>query len=438
MVARLRTWARSRLTSNEELFYLLAFNSTNAVNYGYLIVMGLMLSTEGYGLFGALFGLIYLTSSIGNTVQVAVASQVAELRSRMGAVSRRHLLGAFLPALLLATVTLLAFLLVSAPLGDSFGTSRSPILWAGFGAALSILVPAGYGALQGLQRFQQLGVSQFVAAVARVTLGIGLVVAGFGPTGALAGVAIGYIPSGVLAALYAERQAARLTAEPATATLPAIGSLVAILLASLAVAAPTSVDVALVKHFFSAEEAGIYTAIAVLGRVVLFVPLAISFILLPKVVHAMARGRETRSYLLSSLGQAFALAVATAIGLAVVVEVLGWSPVGREISLSGDALFWYLAAMVAFSMLVPLIYYQIACGNLRNLLGIVVPAIVGQVVAVALFHGSLTAVAQALFAVNIVLLTLTLAPTFLAQFLDWARAPVPQMSARPEVDSYLD
>ena len=43
-----------------------------------------MVSTESYGLFGALFGLIYLVSALGNTVQLATARDVAHLQARGG------------------------------------------------------------------------------------------------------------------------------------------------------------------------------------------------------------------------------------------------------------------------------------------------------------------------------------------------------------------
>jgi len=46
----------------------------------------------------------------------------------------------------------------------------------------------------------------------------------------------------------------------------------------------------LVTHFFSAGQAGIYNAAATLGKVVIFLPMAVSFVMLPKVAKNHALG----------------------------------------------------------------------------------------------------------------------------------------------------
>ena len=395
------------------MLYLVAFNATNALNYAYLVAMGLLLGTESYGLFGALFGLVYLASALGNTVQVAVAKQIAHLHSVQGGLSRRDILASFLPAGLVAVLVALAFLVASPLISRSLDASAALVLWAGVAAGLSVLVPAGYGALQGAQRFGALGASQIVASVSRVAVGVALVAAGWGPTGALAGVAIGYLPSGLVALLYAGRAVRTGDGTAVRVQAPSLRSLVAILIASVAIAAPTSIDVALVKHFLSATEAGHYTAIAVMGRVVLFVPLAISFIALPKVTQKVAQGQDPTSLLWRSIGQSAGLAGGTAALLVLMVAGLGWSPIGGEISPAAGALYWYLPAMIAFALVVPSIYYQIGCGNVRYLLVLLIPGMLAQTLAVLLFHGSIMAVARALLSVNLLLLVASLLPTLL-------------------------
>ncbi|MFQ5879749.1 MAG: hypothetical protein ACE5IZ_06225, partial [Dehalococcoidia bacterium] len=282
MLERLAGLIRGRTRWGGEAAYFVAFNATNALNYVYLVSMGLLLGTESYGLFGALFGLVYLASALGNTVQVAVARHIASLQTAQGgALSRQMIAGAFAPAGVLAAVVGLVFLILSPVLAETFHSSVEPLLWTGLAIALSVFVPAGYGVLQGTQRFARLGSSLLVAAVFRMATGSALVAAGWGPSGALAGVAIGYGASGLVALLPATGETTP-GRQPRVAG-PSIQSLAAILVASVAIAVPTSLDVALVKHFFPALEAGMFTAVAVLGRVVLFVPLAVSFIVLPKV-----------------------------------------------------------------------------------------------------------------------------------------------------------
>ncbi len=152
------------------------------------------------------------------------------------------------------------------------------------------------------------------------------------------------------------------------------------------------------------EEAGMFTAVAVLGRVVLFVPSAISLIALPKVAIRASRGGDTLPLLWSTLAQTAALAGAAAAVLVVMTAGLGWSPVGSDISGAIAPLQWYLPAMVAFALVVAFVYYEIGCGNTRYIFALLVPGVVAQAALVMTFHGSLTVVAQVMFAVNGLLL----------------------------------
>lgn len=389
-----------------EATYFIAFNATNALNYAYLVSMGLLLGTESYGLFGALFGLVYLVSALGNTVQVAVARHIAHSQGQGGALSQGVLVWAFARAGALATVVGLTFLALSPALARAFDSPLTPLLWTSLAVALSVWVPAGYGVLQGGQRFAPLGASLLAAALFRMAIGAALVTAGWGASGALAGVAFGYAASGLLALVLAIPESGHSPRPRLTA--PSAYSLAAILVASLAVAAPTSLDVALVKHFFAAAEAGMFTAIAVLGRVVLFVPLAVSFIALPKVAARASRGADSASLLWSSLGHTAVLAGGTALLLVLLTSGFGWSPVGAEISGAMTSLHWYLPAMVAFALVVALVYYQIGRGNSSYVFALLVPGIAAQVALILLFHDSLTVVAQVMFAVNVLLLVASL------------------------------
>lgn len=406
-----------------EVTYFLAFNATNALNYAYLVGMGLLLGTERYGLFGALFGLVYLVSALGNTVQVAVARHIAFCQAAQGGpLARQQVVRAFLPSASLATVVGLAFLALSPVLAQAFHSTLEPLLWTSLAIALSVLVPAGYGVLQGTQRFAWLGASLLVAALFRIMAGSALVLVDWGPSGALAGVAIGYTASGLVALLAGASEAR--SERPARAAATSVQSLAAILVASIAIAVPTSLDVALVKHFFPPLEAGMFTAVAVLGRVVLFVPLAVSFITLPKVAARVSRGVDPSPLLWSSLAQTGILAGGAAALLVLLTAGFGWSPVGADISGAITPLLWYLPAMVAFALVVPSVYYRIGCDNATIVFALLVPGIIAQAVLVALFHGSLTTVAQVMFVVNIFLLAASLIPIALPRLdIPYLRAP---------------
>lgn len=384
----------------DEAAYFLAFNVANVLNYAYLVLMGVLLGTESYGLFGALFGLVYLVSALGNTVQMAIARHVAYWQPPRGEVTWRSVVAmSWLPGLVAITLGLL-FVAVSPVLAGALHSPTQPLLWTGLAIALSVVVPAAYGVLQGSQHFSRLGLSLLVAAVARIAVGGALVVAGGGTSAALLGVALGYAASGLVFLMPVSGRAKAPAWEVPALSLWSMG---AFLVASVAVAVPTSMDVVLVKHFFPAREAGMYAAVAVLGRVVLFMPLAVSFILLPKVARRVSEGRDGTHLFWWGAGLTGALSAGAAVVIAA-ASGFGLSPVGSDISGAVQALHWYLPAMVAFALVVAAAYNQLGRGNSGYVFAVLVPGVVAQAALIILVHGSLTAVAQMMFAVNGLLL----------------------------------
>lgn len=389
-----------------EAVYFVIFNVTNVLNYVYLVFVGFFLGSDSYGLFGALFGTVYLVSALGNMVKMAVARHIATAQAQNGGVIIRKVVTAGL-AWSAALAAVVGFILVpTVPLiANALDSPTTPVIWSCLAIAFSIWVPAAYGVLQGMERFPSLGGALFVAAVVRIVAGGALVAAGAGVSGAMAGVVFGYAASAVFALILCYSQVRETNGQPwISVPAPRLGALATVLIASIVVAAPTSLDVAVVRHVFSGEEAGVFTGIAVLGRAIVFATVAISFTVLPKVASRAASGDDTGRLLFHSMAITGALAVTAAAAIVFVVDVLGLQIVGTDVSGEAAALHWYLAAMVLFSLIVTVIYYQVGMGDGAFILFVGAPAVVLQGLLVALIPDSLTGVGQLLFALNAALL----------------------------------
>ena len=380
MIDRLLAQARSA-----ENTYLLAFNVTGGLNFLYLIVAGLVLGTDSYGLFIALFGVVYLVSALANTIQLATAKQIAAHGGDLSSVIK--------PAAI-ATAGVTAFLLAATPaLTAWFNASTADIVWTAAAAGLTIAAGTGYGVAQGQQRFNALSASQVVMGGGRIAIGLALLGAGFGVSGALAGVALSYLPSLLVIGL-STRSARTAGADPPASVVPSPSTLLVTFIASVAVAALTSLDVVIIQHFFAAEESSAYASIAVLGRVVLFVPIAVSHIVLPR-----AAARADARLLTPALTKTLALSLLTG-GVIMAAASAGFSPTG-DVSAHLGATAWYLLGMVAISGAVPIAYYQIERGNYSVAYAALLPGIAAAAAGLLLYHPSLVAAAQVLCTVHL-------------------------------------
>jgi len=367
-------------------FYFLALNLANVFNYLFLIIMAKSLSAEAYGLFGALFGIVYLTSAFGNSVQVTLAKFTAELSS----LGERARLGALLStatARIVALSLVVAFaFLAGAPLLAAFLHTSSPILF------LALSVPATWGVLQGTQRFYLLGASTFLNSGLRLVFGALLVIAGLGVSGALVGIGLGLLASAAVA-LGPLRVAA-----PGRSGKEEMRALSAyfwpVVIASIVVAVPTSLDVVLAKHLFAAEQAGVYTAASVLGKVVLFLPLGATFVLFPKVIHRRAQGQETSVLLGAALLITGALSATVTAIFVLAPSSLFAALLGSDLADAGQLLRWYAPAMLLFAFVIVFVYYNLAAGKTAYVSRVLLPGVLLQILLWLVGHGSPLMMAQ--------------------------------------------
>ena len=143
--------------------------------------------------------------------------------------------------------------------------------------------------LQGLLRFGKYVSSLFIEALTKIILTIVFVLAGFYVFGAMLGILIGVFFSLLFTwfSLFKFLSGKR-------GNMPKMSPLVKyslpVFIQGLAFTSMYSTDLILVKHFFSASEAGIYASLAVLGRVALFFSAPVTQFMFPVVARRFSHG----------------------------------------------------------------------------------------------------------------------------------------------------
>ncbi|GGG34250.1 sugar isomerase [Dokdonia pacifica] len=147
-------------------------------------------------------------------------------------------------------------------------------------------------------------------------------------------------------------------------------------------------DILLVKHYFPAQEAGLYASLALIGRVVYFVTWMFVMLLLPTVVDKKKKGENTKPVLLKYTGYIIVLACA-------IVGCTFLFPVFSVQVLFGDAyisiaplLGWYALATSFFAVSNIFAYYFL---SLDHYIPVLIAALMGglQIVLIVFFHHDL-------------------------------------------------
>ena len=359
--------ARARLHSGGIYLFAATFIA-NILAYGYQVVMARLLRPEEYAILTALFGILILETISSQVIQSATAKLAAQYRARdeeaaLHAFVRRWAVrvggGAAAVGLLVAVL--------SGAIAGALALPALSVALLGLTLFLALVFTFGLGLLQGLARFVWMGTALIAQAGGRLAVGVVLVLGGFGVDGAFIGATAAIAISLLVLAvpLVPLLRAARgsTVKHELGATETRFFALSAIVL--LAYAALTTIDAVLARPLLGPDGAGAYAGAVTMGKIVLFAPIAIGFLLLERTARAHARGEDTDRALYLAL--AFVLATSGLVAAAYIVlpEFLVRIIVGSQYPETAKIVGTYGVAALANALLNLWISYFIGRGEMR-------------------------------------------------------------------------
>lgn len=387
------------------IFTLLA----SGVNYASNLVFSRLLDPVGFGELTALLALAVIVVIPTGAAQTVIAERIA-VHNHAGDLDRvryivRHAI-AHVGVIALAVAALVA---ACVPLIVDVLDLRNPgpVIALAVFVFFAFLQPIVLGVLQGLERFTAFGTMQLAIAVSRIGFGVPWVLAGGGAGGAIGGQAVGAAvvvlgTAWLLRDLIPVRGSGAATTglrrRPDVRTVSASGAFVAFAVLS-------NLDLLLAKLFLSPEDVGIYAAIATVGKIVLFLPMAVSVVLVPSAAKERASdgagGNALRAAGIAVVGSALLAAVPMALFPDLVVSLMFGD--GYEAASAG--VLPIVIAGGAFSMLYLLVVYVVAIADRRW--GVLLAlGVVLQVGGVAAFHETPAQIATVQAVVAVVLLVI--------------------------------
>ena len=311
--------ARARANAGA-LWLLAATTIANVLGFGYQLVMARLLTAEQYAILIALFGVLILEAISSQVIQSATAKLTAQYRAREDEDALHQFVRRWSLRVAIAMAALaLVIVALTGPISQGLALPAPAVVLLGAGLFFAGAMTFALGLLQGLARFGWMGSVLIVQAGARLVLGVALVVLGFGVNGAFAGATAAIAASVLVAAVPLAplmRAARRSTAVvELAASETKFFALAAVVL--LAYAALTNIDAVLAPAVLKPAEAGTYAGAVTLGKIVLFAPIAVGFLLLERTATAHAKGEPTERPLFLALG--LVLATSGLVALAYIV-----------------------------------------------------------------------------------------------------------------------
>lgn len=285
---------------------------------------------------------------------------------------------------------------------DLFQTaSWLPFVILGVGMPFYLMQSVGRGVMQGRLRFRELASSYVVEMIVRLGGGVALVALGFGVNGATVGLSISFIATSFVVRYLGRTSSSRTGPAVELGEVRRYAALVSVLLIGQLLT--NNSDVFAAKIFFEPTNAGIYAAIALVGRAVFYLAWSVATVVFPVVARRQAGGGNTGSLLRGGIIAVALIGFSCAIGALLLGGTVLGVILGPAYSDLSVPLAAYAATTTLFAIANLVASHELSLGSnvqSRLLLG----AAVVQVVLLLVWHDSTAQLIQAQFAAMVLLL----------------------------------
>lgn len=273
----------------------------NIISYVYHLLLGRMLGPSGYGEISSLFSILYMFTVpllVGQTVLVKFVSQI----KATGTLSQAKSLCITVTKMCgVASIAMFPFILIFSGTITHFLHLSSPILFILIYIlfVITLLSTVTASVLQGYQKFAWFSGLTLAVLIIKVLLSISFI-----PWGVRGMLFAAIIAAASVYGVYFFPLKEMLQTKATRAGIMKEEALkfgIPTLLSLLGITSLYTTDIILVRHFFSSSQAGMYAAIAILGKIIYYASSAISQVMFPVLSEKVAKKQSTNRLILTSL-----------------------------------------------------------------------------------------------------------------------------------------
>ncbi|MEI6816815.1 MAG: oligosaccharide flippase family protein [Bacteroidota bacterium] len=261
--------------------------ATNIFAYGFHFIAARMLGPDAYGEFGALIALLLMmilpAGAIGAAITKYTARYSADNQNGKITILRNKIQK---NVLVISGIILLIIIAFSKIIADYMKIpSVIPIIIIGFSMVFALLLPINRGVLQGLKMFQVLSINSVLEAFIRILLLAALLFNGLGVNGALISYGLSSLVAFFIIFPYLKGPKNEITEYNAIEIKPIYRFAFHVFIITIVLQSIQNIPSIFIKHYYTDEFTGNWTAALNLARLSLFITGAISSVMFPEIVR---------------------------------------------------------------------------------------------------------------------------------------------------------
>ncbi|HLW89434.1 MAG TPA: hypothetical protein VKR57_13145 [Terriglobales bacterium] len=390
---------------------LSASGLATAINFAYNIAVARFLGPTAFGHATAVYTLLILISAVTLSFQIVSAKVVAQQNSLEG---KSAVYRGFHRSAWACGIAVALFLLLFQKAISDYLRLPSPTLVVLLAIGVAFYIPLGTrrGYIQGAYGFHRLGTNLVLEGLVRLGGSLLLIKLGLGVPGVIAANAA------AVAGAYLAAAPKLAAAVPHELHIPdAFREALQAIVFFAGQVLINNCDIVLVKHFFPSTEAGLYAAVALVGRVIFAFSSAVVNTMFPLVAGTRDEERKDHRILLTSLLLVLGIGSLLALCLRLAPAGIWTAFFGPQFEIAGKyglpyLLALYAATTVVYSLSVVIIAYEMSY-KIANTSWIQLAFSAAVVAGICRFHSSLQQVIWIQLLLMVVLLLLVAAPFLL-------------------------
>ncbi len=267
----------------------------NILNYIFQMSMAKMLDVADYGILATLMSIVYIFGIPAEAIQTLASRYTSKLQS--SSLIKNFMISSWKKLAKYLVLCFVIFLIIAFWLSSFLGIKFILFFITGLTLFGSFILPINRGILQGTKKFTAMGMNLVYESIFKIIISVLLVFLSFKVYGAMIGVVFGILFAFSISflsmrqILKPQRRTSNLKFSFETRALFAICSIVLMY----------SLDIILARRFFSAEVAGQYAFISLIGKAIVFANLAIGKAMFPISSEKFNKGKSTSGLLKKSI-----------------------------------------------------------------------------------------------------------------------------------------
>ena len=368
-------------------------------NLIYRLLSVRLLTPQDYGTFNALISLIMFSSMAISPLGTTLPRFFTEYITKKNFDVLIFVFLKLIKRLILAAfVVFFIFITMSSYLAEFLKTKVLYVIVCGGIVSFSLFSLLFPPLFQSFQKFKTYSFIAFLSSLGKLLIGATLMYIGWGVLGGLSGFLSSHIIILLISLLFIgsifrqnKKEIDNQKLSSQKYLLPIYKYFFPVSLVMFSFTILTTIDVLLVKHFFSPLQAGYYAIAQIVGMIALFLPSALAVVILPKGTEAYVSNSQPKKLLYKSLFLGGICCFTFTLGVFIFPELVLKVLTGKlnSVSLQLTGLFSLAMSFYALSWIV--VNFLLSTHNLKFVLPLFLAALL-EATAIYLYHNSLVMV----------------------------------------------